>query len=149
MFNKKNMKPILRYIDISKLKVDLKNPRYNDKKIINNIKKWTHQELEKIIEEEDIKDIKNSIQIDGIRDPLWVVKDGEEDEFIVIEGNRRLVTLHTLIKEGVSSPTGKKFESVPCNILSSELSESEINKQRILLQGGKKKMVCLQCSICD
>jgi hypothetical protein len=139
MFNKKNMKPILRYIDISKLKVDLKNPRYNDKKIINNIKKWTHQELEKIIEEEDIKDIKNSIQIDGIRDPLWVVKDGEEDEFIVIEGNRRLVTLHTLIKEGVSSPTGKKFESVPCNILSSELSESEINKQRILLQGGKKK----------
>jgi ParB/RepB/Spo0J family partition protein len=124
-------------VPVNLIELDLENPRYNDKRIERGSKNWTDAELQKIIEDEDVSEIVDSIREHGVMDPIWVVEKAK-NRYQVIEGSRRLVALRGLIKQGGKPPKGVKYDHVKANVLSKNISKKEIDAQRVILQTGKK-----------
>lgn len=58
---------------------------------------------------EDVQDLKDSIEVNGVLQPLLVVPDGEE--YKIIAGHRRCQAVKELVGEG------KKFAELPCIVL--------------------------------
>ena len=120
---------------VKDIKLDLENPRFNDRLIDRGLNKWTDKDLQDVIEEDGVQDILDSIREDGVRDPIWVVKKRKYD---VIEGSRRLVVLRGLINSKQKPPKGVKYHKVDANVFPASISKKEIDVQRVILQTGKK-----------
>lgn len=130
------METELAEINVNDILLDIENPRYHEDLIISGKKAWTQKKLSTMIELEDISDIYKSIKDFGILDPIWVVP--FKKKFIVIEGNRRVVTLKKLQKENHPKHNKIQYDTVKAHILPEDIQKSELDKQRIILQGGKK-----------
>lgn len=124
-------------ISIKYIRLDLENPRYNDKLIERGSKKWSDKELQEVIEEEDVSEITDSIKERGVMDPIWVVQKGK-NQYDVIEGSRRVVVLRGLIAQKVKPPKGVRYDVIKANVLPKTISQKEIDAQRVILQTGKK-----------
>lgn len=122
-------------IPINDVFLDLQNPRYNDKLVQTEKKKWNEENIQKIIIS-DVKDIYESIRNQGVVDPIWVVELGSS-KYNVIEGSRRIVTLR-LLNNQFRPPPGIHYDRIRANILPKNTSNSDIDSIRILLQTGKK-----------
>ena len=124
-------------INVKDLRLDLENPRFNDKLIDRGLKKWSEKILQDIIEHDGIIDILDSIRKRGVIDPIWVVEN-KKNKYDVIEGSRRIVVLRGLLQEDARPPKGIKYDKVMANILSKNISKKEIDAKRVILQTGKK-----------
>jgi len=134
----KSLEYLQKKISIKNIALDLENPRYNDKLIERGYKKWTDKELQEVIEEEDVAELTDSIRELGVKDPVWVIGKGR-NSFTMIEGSRRLVVLRGLLRQKAKAPRGISYEIVKANVLPSNISQKEIDAQRVILQTGKKK----------
>src|SRR3989442_15970831 len=120
----------LEKLHISKLKLDPMNVRFK-----HMVKEVPEEEIERHIwEEEDAKTLYKQIKISGgLMEPPVVV--GNNDQYLVKEGNRRVVCLRKLSKEaheGKLAPEGYKypddhFDEVQCIVLPSDLSQKDLD----------------------
>ena len=124
-------------IDVKDLRLDLENPRFNDKLIDRDLTKWTDEKLQNVIEEDGISDIVDSIRSKGVIDPIWVVDTGK-NKYDVIEGSRRTVVLRGLLDQKATPPKGITYDKVNANVLNKNISKKEIDAKRVILQTGKK-----------
>src|SRR3989442_9068502 len=120
----------LEKLHISKLKLDPMNVRFK-----HMVKEVPEEEIERHIwEEEDAKTLYKQIKISGgLMEPPVVV--GNNDQYLVKEGNRRVVCLRKLSKEaheGKLAPEGYKypddhFDEGQCIVLPSDLSQKDFD----------------------
>jgi hypothetical protein len=127
-----------REVPTADLVLDEDNPRFfhlrhKNKGIL------TQEEIEQeiVTNDDDIPLLTKSIQKDGVKDPIWVVKTSG-DKYVVVEGNRRAVVLKQLIKEGVKPPLGVRFDQVSAHVLPRDTPEVQLVLQKARLQSGKK-----------
>lgn len=101
------MEATLTRIPVRNLELDSENPRFVGKNILFD-KKDEGDIINHMIKEEALFDLINSIAEQGYFDgePLLVVKNETNDNYLVIEGNRRLSALKVLNK--IVSPTYRK-----------------------------------------
>lgn len=130
------MKVKIKQINVDDILLDSENPRYHELRLVTGKKKLTDKQLFSIIESEDISDIYNSIKELGVIDPIWVVP--RNDKYVVIEGNRRVVTLKKLLQEKTTPPSNISYKLISAQVLDADITEQELDKKRITLQGGKK-----------
>lgn len=123
-------------IPVSQIKLDLENPRYYEAQMELDIDKWTDKKLEEHIVSEDISDILGSIKMRGVTDPVWI-HEIKNDEYVMVEGSRRLVVLRQLA--GEKPPTGVSYDTVISNVYPKDTDPKIINVQKVILQTGKKK----------
>lgn len=125
-------------IATSDLVLDEDNPRFFHLRHKNKGNLSQEQIEEEILQnDDDIPLLTKSIQKDGVKDPLWVVKRAN-GRYVVMEGNRRTVVLKRLVKDHVVPPHGISFERVQAHVLPSDTPEVELVLQKARLQGGKK-----------
>jgi len=124
-------------ISVKNIRLDLQNPRFNDKLIDRGLTIWTDRDVQEVIEDDGLTDIIDSIKEHGVIDPIWVVQTGK-DKYDVIEGSRRVIVLRGLLAEKVEPPKGIQFEKIKANVLPENISKKEIDKHRVVLQTGKK-----------
>lgn len=117
--------------------LDEENPRFFHLHHKNKGRLSQEQIEEEILQnDDDIPLLTKSIQKDGVKDPIWVVK--RENKYMVMEGNRRTVVLKRLLKEGVKPPEGVLFDKVQAHVMPADTPEVELVLQKARLQGGKK-----------
>jgi hypothetical protein len=82
----------LKTIPVASVLLDLDNPRFHHLRDQNG-GKLTEELIEREIleKDEDLPALTKAIKKSGIKDPIWVVP--KAGKFLVIEGNRRVVTL--------------------------------------------------------
>lgn len=124
-------------IPVKNIRLDLENPRFNDKLIDRGLTKWTDKDVQEVIEDDGLTDIIDSIKEHGVIDPIWVIQTGK-GKYDVIEGSRRIIVLRGLLAEKVKPPKGIQFEKIKANVLPKDISKKEIDKHRVVLQTGKK-----------
>src|SRR5947209_674391 len=119
----------LEKLHISKLKLDPMNVRFK-----HMVKEVPEEEIERHIwEEEDAKTLYKQIKISGgLMEPPVVV--GNNDQYLVKEGNRRVVCLRKLSKEGHEGKLREgynyredHFDEVQCIVLPSDLSQKDLD----------------------
>jgi hypothetical protein len=125
-------------VPIETLALDEDNPRFFHLKHKNKGALTQAQIEEEILSnDDDIPLLTKSIQKDGVKDPIWVVRT-KGDKYVVVEGNRRAVVLKRLLKEGVKPPAGVRFDVVRAHVLPSDTPDVEVVLQKARLQSGKK-----------
>ena len=125
-------------IQTSELVLDEDNPRFFHLRHKNKGKLTQEQIEEEILQnDDDIPLLTKSIQKDGVKDPVWVVKRAD-GKYVVIEGNRRTVILKRLLKEGTRPLGGVRFDKVQAHVMPADTPEVELVLQKARLQGGKK-----------
>jgi hypothetical protein len=132
----------LKRIPVGSVMLDPENPRF-----IFQTEKAGHplkeEEMEKIIlEDSETKALMRALVKEGVKDPIWVKKDADEDsKHIVIEGNRRITALRELMrlyKKGkLKVENSDILEFVPANIYKGRITEQQALLQRARLQTGK------------
>lgn len=125
-------------VDVSKLILDLDNPRFNHLKL--KLKgKLTEKELEQEIQRDPaFPALVKAIRLSGVRDPIWVSEQAD-GMYLVLEGNRRTVALRQLLAQGVHSPKPEvTFERVLANVVPKETDKTELLLQKARLQSGKE-----------
>lgn len=128
---------ILKDIQIANIKLDLENPRYYEAQMELGLTKWSEKKLEEyIISEDDVADIIGSIRILGVTDPVWV-QEVKKDEYVMVEGSRRLVVLRKL--NGTKPPKGISYIMVKAHVYPIDTDPKIIDVQKLILQTGKKK----------
>jgi len=124
-------------IKTSDLVLDEDNPRFFHLSHKNKGKLTQEQIEEEILQnDDDIPLLTKSIQKDGVKDPLWVVK--RNANYVVMEGNRRTVVLKRLLKNQARPPGGVRYDKVKAHVMPSDTPEVELVLQKARLQGGKK-----------
>jgi hypothetical protein len=120
------------------LLLDPENPRFFHLGHTTGAKGLTQEAIEKeIIEnDDDLPLLTKSIQKDGVKDPIWVVR--RDGKFVVMEGNRRTVVLKRLVKEEKAPPKGVRYDRIQAHIIPSDTSPVELLLQKARLQSGKK-----------
>jgi len=135
---------VLQRIPVSKLTLDLDNPRMyhhgasdsgkvsvdlSDAEIMNDI----------LENDNDLPELIKSIQAEGIRDAIYVIP--EDGMYRVIEGNRRTVVMRKLSKEGYKNPKRPDldFKTIPAQVLPEGTSEKEVMKSKLIWQTGKSR----------
>ncbi|MCV0392524.1 MAG: ParB/RepB/Spo0J family partition protein [Nitrosopumilus sp.] len=122
---------------MSKIELDLVNPRYNDQLTQTGKSKWDEDKIQKIIQD-DLKDIFMSIKNQGVIDPIWVVQ-LPNSKYGVIEGSRRVVALRILSNDDrIKPPKGISYDQILANIIPSNTPKNDIDAVKVLLQTGKK-----------
>src|SRR3989441_9900160 len=119
----------LEKLHVSQLKLDPMNERFK-----HMVKEIHEDEIERHIwEEEDAKTLYKQIKISGgIMEPPVVVKNN--GQYLVKEGNRRVVCLRKLSKEGHEGKLREgynyredHFDEVQCIVLPSDLSQKDLD----------------------
>lgn len=106
--------------DVSRLRLDVGNPRlYYDLKL-KGIVKATDAAVEKLIyENEETKELMKSIQTtNGLIDPPWVMPDG-----VVKEGNRRTVAMRKLAAKDAA-----RYSKVPVKVLPPDITDKQVRE---------------------
>lgn len=121
----------LEKISLDQLRLDPTNVRFKHRE-----KELPEGEVERYIwEEEDAKTLYKQIKTSGgLMEPPVVLRTSEE-QFLVKEGNRRIVCLRKLSKEAHEGKLAKEgykyakdhFDSVQCIVLPSELSQKDVD----------------------
>jgi hypothetical protein len=125
-------------IQTADLVLDEDNPRFFHLRHKNKNKLTQEQIEEEILHnDDDIPLLTKSIQKDGVKDPVWVVKRAD-GKYVVMEGNRRTVVLKRLIRESFRPPGGIRFDKVQAHVMPADTPEVELVLQKARLQGGKK-----------
>jgi len=57
-------------IPIKNVRLDLENPRFNDKLIDRSLTKWTDKDVQEVIEDDGLSDIIDSIKEHGLMDTI-------------------------------------------------------------------------------
>lgn len=128
---------VLKKIPVAKIKLDLENPRYYEAQMESGISKWTDKTLEEyILDQDDIADIIGSIKSEGVKDPVWV-HEIKKDQYVMVEGSRRLVVLRKFKKE--KPPKGVSYVEVSAHVYPQKTDQKIIDVQKVILQTGKKK----------
>jgi len=129
-----NAKPV--QIPISKLKLDQTNPRFN-----HLSKKLTLSEIEKIIREDDETNVlAEQILAAGVVTESLLIN----SDYVVIEGNQRLVALRSLLKQVQEGQLDKslkeKFQKVSCKIIPDEVNNEtmDLHLARIHVKGKRQ-----------
>lgn len=133
----KNLIKTQKSVLVDKIRVDRKNPRYHDKLALKNKHTWTENQIISEIQDDDLRDISESIKEHGVLDPVWIIESGD-GMYDVIEGSRRLVVLKTLLDNKVTPPPGIRYDVVMSNIIDKSTPEELLVAQRVILQTGKK-----------
>ena len=130
------MKTTASNIEISRLKLDLENPRLFHERLSGK-GPTTEEELEKSISgDSEFKALLRSIRKSGVIDPIWVLP-AQNGDFLVIEGNRRTTSLRTLTRQSITPPDGVSYTHVRANIIDPSTPAKEIKLQKARLQTGK------------
>jgi hypothetical protein len=121
----------LEKISLEQLRLDPTNVRFKHRE-----KELPEAEVERYIwEEEDAKTLYKQIKTSGgLMEPPVVLKTSDE-QFLVKEGNRRIVCLRKLSKEAHEGKLAKEgykytkdhFDSVQCIVLPGELSQKDVD----------------------
>ena len=69
---------------------------------------------------DDVSQLKDSIEMQGLLQPLIVKCDGD-DKYVLISGHRRFKAIQLLRAEG-----SKKYDTVPCRVVNMDERESEL-----------------------
>lgn len=69
---------------------------------------------------DDVSQLKDSIEMQGLLQPLIVKRDGD-DKYVLISGHRRFKAIQLLRAEG-----NKKYDTVPCRVVNMDERESEL-----------------------
>jgi|GEM_PF-2159518 len=130
--------PIFTTISTTDLVLDEDNPRFFHLRHKNKGNLNQEQIEDEILQnDDDIPLLTKSIQKDGVKDPIWVVK-RQDGKYVVMEGNRRTVILKRLLKECMKPPSGVRFDIVQAHVMPSDTPEVELVLQKARLQSGKK-----------
>jgi len=128
----------LREVETAKLILDGDNPRFFHL-IHRGGKQLSQSDIEKeIIEnDDDIPLLTRTVQKNGVKDPIWVIRQ-DDGRYLVLEGNRRTVVLLRLLKDKVQPPPGVRYDRVHAHIMPSNTPPVELVLQKARLQSGKK-----------
>jgi len=127
-----------KYVKTKDLLLDSDNPRFFELRELKGRGKLSQNDLMlELSKDSDLPTLMKSIRRSGVEDPIWV-KPVENGKLLVIEGNRRTHILSRLLEEGVTPPSGVKYDVVCANVMPEDTSETELLLQRVILQVGKK-----------
>src|SRR5438034_3316377 len=122
----------LEKVPTNKLRLDPDNPRFYHLQLKGK-HELTQDDLNKEIWDEDATiTLSKAVGHEGILNPvvIWPV----DDYFLVIDGNRRVVTVRRLIREEVKPPAGVSFDEIPAYILPGNTPKQEIEVLKGVLQ---------------
>ena len=126
----------LESVPTKKLRLDPENPRFYHLQLKGR-HELTQDDLNKEIWDEDATiTLSKAVAHEGIRNPIvvWPI----DDYFLVIDGNRRVVTVRRLIHEEVKPPEGVSFDHISAYILPRNTPKQEIEVLKGVLQMGQK-----------
>jgi hypothetical protein len=126
----------LRELKVDDLDLDVDNPRFFH--LMHRGRTLTQEEIEQEIlkNDEDLPLLTKSIQKDGVKDPIWVIR--KNNRYLLLEGNRRTVVLRQLLKQKTKPPAGIRYDIVEAHVMPSDTSPVEQILQKARLQAGKK-----------
>lgn len=102
------------------------------KKEIIYLKEYELEESEEnFYDTSDIKDLKNSIELNGIINPVTVAKKNSNSKYKILAGHKRTKACRLLVEEGK-----KEFEDIPVIILDLDIENEDdyLKAQLILIQ---------------
>src|SRR5439155_26264668 len=123
-------------VPTDKLLLDPENPRFLHLQLQNK-RDLTQDDLNRVIWDEDATiTLSRAVAREGILNPIVVFP--TNSKFLVIDGNRRVVTLRRLISEHVKAPERVTFAEVPAYILPPDTPKQEIVVLKGVLQMGQR-----------
>lgn len=126
----------LELIPTSKLRLDPQNPRFYHLQLMGT-HDLTQDDLNKEIWNEDATiTLSKAVAHEGIKAPIVVWP--TDGDYLVIDGNRRVVTVRRLISEGVKSPEGISFSEIRAYVLPKDMPKPEIELLKGVLQMGQR-----------
>jgi hypothetical protein len=131
------MKVTAANISIAKITLDLDNPRLFHERLTGKAPSNEAELMQSISTDNDFKKLLKSIKKSGVIDPIWLVPQKDET-YLVIEGNRRVTSLKTLVAAGETNPD-VDFTKVRANVIDPATDPQEIKLQKARLQTGKRE----------
>ncbi len=135
--NSEHMKVTAANISIAKITLDLDNPRLFHERLTGKAPSNEAELMKSISTDNDFKKLLKSIKKSGVIDPIWLVPQKDET-YLVIEGNRRVTSLKTLVAAGETNPD-VDFTKVRANVIDPATDPQEIKLQKARLQTGKRE----------
>ncbi len=123
-------------VPVSKLKLDLGNPRLYHETLTGNPPSDQDALEASISGDPQFTGLLKSIRKNGVQDAIWVQAQND-GTYLVVEGNRRTTCLRRLIRENVTPPAGVDYEQVRANVLDGTVTEVELKLLAARLQTGK------------
>lgn len=133
-----SMKPtVSANLAIANLVLDLDNPRLFHQRLTGTAPKNESDLMKSISGDADFKKLLKSIKRSGIMNPIWVVPQ-PDNKYLVIEGNRRVTSLKTLVAQGATNPN-VDYSKVHALVMDPATDPQEIKLQKARLQTGKRE----------
>ena len=132
-----DMKVTAANISVDKIKLDLDNPRLFHERLTGKAPTNENELMSSISKDNDFKKLLKSIKKSGVMDPIWLVPQ-PDGTYLVIEGNRRVTSLKTLVSAGETNPD-VDFTKVRANVIDPKTDPQEIKLQKARLQTGKRE----------
>ncbi len=121
---------------MDRLRLDPENPRFLHLKLKGR-GELSQDDLNNEIWNEDATiTLSKAVAREGILNPIVVLP--TNGKFLVIDGNRRAVTVRRLTHEGVQPPEGVSFDVIPAYIIPSDTPKANIEVLKGVLQQGQR-----------
>jgi len=133
----RRMKVTAANINVAKIRLDLDNPRLFHERLTGKAPSTEDELMASISKDNDFRKLLKSIKKSGVMDPIWLVPQ-DDGTYLVIEGNRRVTSLKTLIASGETNPD-VDFTKVRSNVIDPSTDPKEIKLQKARLQTGKRE----------
>ncbi len=127
----------IRRIPLEKLHLDPHNPRFLHLELKGQ-KTLTQALMEAEIAKDDATmTLSKAIHREGVLNPV-VVQERKDGTFLVVDGNRRTVTLKLLARENAKAPKGISFKEVPARVIPAGVDAADVEVLKGVLQEGQK-----------
>ncbi len=121
---------------MDRLRLDPENPRFLHLKLKGK-RELSQDDLNDEIWNEDATiTLSKAVTREGILNPIVVFP--TKGVFLVIDGNRRAVTVRRLIHEGVRPAEGVSFDVIPANVIPPDTPKAQIEILKGVLQEGQR-----------
>jgi hypothetical protein len=124
-------------LPVEKLYLDPNNPRFLGEALKGH-QDLSQEFMTKLIREEDATTtLSKAIEHEGVKNPI-VAQDRGDGSYLVIDGNRRVVTCRLLIEEKAPDPETGSFRNVPVLVHPKNASPAEMEILKGVLQEGQR-----------